>query len=155
MAHWKKYGRNVYCRYDYEGVDKTAAQTMMARLTGMIDMWNASGNGALPLGDGPEGPVLSSCSVFEYKDPVDGSVSKNQGWRFILADGSRFVFRLSGTGSVGATIRLYLERYISPTADEAALTAGVQDALGPIVECALRFSCLEEYTGRKEPTVIT
>jgi len=155
VAHWKKYGRNVYCRYDYEGVGTADAQTMMARLTGMIDMWTQSGQGPVPLGDTADGPVLASCSVFEYTDPVDGSVSKNQGWRFILADGSRFVFRLSGTGSVGATIRLYLERYIAPSADEAALTADVQAALGPIVACALKFSCLEEYTGRKEPTVIT
>ena len=65
------------------------------------------------------------------------------------------MFRLSGTGSVGATIRLYLERYIPPSVDEAVLTADVQSALGPIVDCALKFSCLEEYTGRKEPTVIT
>ncbi len=155
VAHWKKYGRNVYCRYDYEGVGKADAQAMMSRLTGMIDMWGKAGQGPVPLGDTDDSPVLASCSVFEYTDPVDGSVSKNQGWRFILADGSRFVFRLSGTGSVGATIRLYLERYIAPSADEAVLTADVQSALGPIVDCALKFSCLEEYTGRKEPTVIT
>ena len=99
--------------------------------------------------------MLASCSEFEYKDPVDGSVSKNQGWRFILADGSRFVFRLSGTGSVGATIRLYLERYIPASAEEAVLTSDVQAALGPIVECALKFSGLKSYTGRDAPTVIT
>ena len=155
LAHWKKYGRNVYCRYDYENVDKVAAGKMMARLTGMIDMWTSSGQGPVPLGHGDGAPVLASCSEFEYTDPVDSSVSKNQGWRFILADGSRFVFRLSGTGSVGATIRLYLERYIPATADEATLTADVQSALGPIVDCALKFSCLQSYTGRDAPTVIT
>ena len=165
VNHWKEFGRNVYCRYDYEGVTKESAHKMMARLTGMIDMFNIAGEE----GEGGEGGEsttqcvsigdgtckLAKCDEFSYTDPVDGSVSTNQGWRFVLSDGSRFVFRLSGTGSVGATIRLYLERYLSPDVDEATLTMDVQEALGPIVQCALQFSCLEQYTGRTAPTVIT
>ena len=153
VDHWRTYGRNVYCRYDYEGVTTESARAMMARLTGMIDMFNLA-----PLSDGVDiggGCVLAKCDEFSYTDPVDGSVSTNQGWRFVLADGSRFVFRLSGTGSVGATIRLYLERYLSADVEESTLTMDVQEALGPIVQCALNFSCLEKYTGRSSPTVIT
>ena len=156
IDHWKEYGRNVYCRYDYEGVSKEDATKMMARLTGMIEMFNMAQM------SGPSFSInigsdikLSRCDEFSYKDPVDGSVSTNQGWRFVLDDGSRFVFRLSGTGSVGATIRLYLERYLAPDVDESLLTMGVQEALGPIVDCALQFSQLEHFTGRKAPTVIT
>ena len=100
IGHWKRFGRNVYCRYDYEGVDKTSALKMMARLTGIIDMWRLSGNKPVTL---PAGNfVLSKADEFEYHDPVDKSVTRNQGWRFIMSDGSRFVFRLSGTGSTSA-----------------------------------------------------
>jgi phosphoglucomutase len=152
VDHWKVYGRNVYCRYDYEGVTTESALTMMARLTGMIDMFNLSGGQPVSIG---ENCVLAQCDEFEYSDPVDGKVTRNQGWRFVLSDGSRFVFRLSGTGSVGATIRLYLERYIGPDAAENVLTMGVQEALGPIVQCAFNFSRLCQYTGRNVPTVIT
>ena len=160
VDHWKTYGRNVYCRYDYENVSKESATSMTSRLTGMIDMFNmskkkeeeSSGPNGVSIGGGC---VLSQCDEFEYSDPVDGSITKKQGWRFVLSDGSRFVFRLSGTGSVGATIRLYLERYLSPDSEESVLTMDVQQALGPIVQCALNFSQLEQYTGRSAPTVIT
>jgi len=152
VSHWKEYGRNVYCRYDYEAVDKSKALQMTARLTGMIDMFNSSGAKVCKLTDKAE---LVSCDEFEYVDPIDKSVSSNQGWRFKLADGSRFVFRLSGTGSVGATIRLYLERYIGANQGDAQLLQTVQSALGPIVDAALSFSKLEEYTGRASPSVIT
>jgi len=160
VDHWKTYGRNVYCRYDYENVSKESATSMTSRLTGMIDMFNmskkkeeeSSGPNGVSIGGGC---VLSQCDEFEYSDPVDGSITKKQGWRFVLSDGSRFVFRLSGTGSVGATIRLYLERYLSPDSEESVLTMDVQQALGPIVQCALNFSQLDQYTGRSAPTVIT
>jgi phosphoglucomutase len=85
-------------------------------------------------------------------DPVDGSVSSHQGWRFIFKDGSRFVFRLSGTGSVGATIRLYLEKYV----DDASLFGqSTQETLGVMVNLALDYSQLKEFTGCEEPSVIT
>lgn len=152
VDHWKTYGRNVYCRYDYEGVTKESALTMMARLTGMIEMFNLSGGKPVSIGDNC---ILAQCDEFDYSDPVDGKVTSNQGWRFVLSDGSRFVFRLSGTGSAGATIRLYLERYIKADVEENVLTMNVQDALGSIVQCALDFSCLSKFTGRDSPTVIT
>jgi phosphoglucomutase len=163
VDHWKTYGRNVYCRYDYENVSTESATSMTERLTGMIDMFNMSKNSEdSKVGEEEDrgvtiggGCVLSQCDEFEYSDPVDGSVTKKQGWRFVLSDGSRFVFRLSGTGSVGATIRLYLERYLGPDSEESVLTMEVQVALGPIVQCALDFSQLEQYTGRNAPTVIT
>merc|ERR1711939_1267804 len=90
--------------------------------------------------------------VFEYNDPVDGSVSKNQGIRFIFEDGSRIIFRLSGTGVAGATVRLYLEKYESASGD---LGKHQFDVVKPLALIALEVSKLEEYTGRKEPTVIT
>ena len=96
--------------------------------------------------------MLASCDIFEYTDPVDASVSKNQGWRFLLKGGSRFVFRKSGTGSSGATIRLYLEKYES---EEAMLGQSREEALGQLVRHALAFSKLQELTGRDQPTVIT
>mmetsp|Transcript_8818 Transcript_8818/g.11483 ORF Transcript_8818/g.11483 Transcript_8818/m.11483 type:complete len:583 (+) Transcript_8818:107-1855(+) len=143
--HWATYGRNYYSRYDYENVDKEKAMAMMAELTNKIES-GLAGTELLP------GYTLGECDEFEYHDPVDKSVSSNQGWRFNFTDGSRFVFRLSGTGSVGATIRLYLEKYESEESKLSQLTA---DALSDLVQIALKFSRIEEYTGRKEPTVIT
>jgi phosphoglucomutase len=147
--HWKKYGRNYYCRYDYEGVKSEDADKLMNLMRGKSPA---------------EIPPLRGipCSVvddFEYNDPVDGSVSKKQGIRIIFADGSRFVLRLSGTGSSGATIRLYIEQYM--TADEVTqrLAAGslpsTSHALADLVSLSLNVSQMEALTGRKEPTVIT
>ena len=90
--------------------------------------------------------------MFEYTDPVDGSVSKNQGVRFMFDDGSRFVFRLSGTGVAGATIRMYLEKYVPPTGD---LAMHAFDVVKPIADVALAISGLAAATGRETPTVIT
>ena len=94
-AHWAEYGRNYYARYDYEGVDKDAANKMMA---GMVEKQ------ASLVGTTIKGMKISAADMFAYNDPVDGSVSNNQGIRFLFADGSRFVFRLSGTGVAGATM---------------------------------------------------
>jgi phosphoglucomutase len=94
-----------------------------------------------------EGNVADS---FTYEDPVDGSISKNQGLRFMFADGSRYVFRLSGTGSSGATVRLYLER---PASEGFDLTT--EEAVASIVEKALAASDIKQLTGRDAPTVIT
>ena len=142
-AHWAEYGRNYYARYDYEGVDKGAAEKMMA---GMVE--------AQPglIGKTFGGMTVSKADMFAYNDPVDGSISKNQGVRFIFADGSRFVFRLSGTGVAGATIRMYLEKYAGPKED---LTLHAFDVVKPIADIALEISKLKELTGRDAPTVIT
>merc|ERR1711959_404061 len=106
--HWKIYGRNYYARYDYEGVDKPKAEEMMKM------MGDKSGQ---LVGTSIQGMEIAKNDVFEYNDPVDGSVSKNQGIRFIFEDGSRIIFRLSGTGVAGATVRLYLEKYEAPEGD--------------------------------------
>merc|ERR1719506_3572180 len=90
--------------------------------------------------------------VFEYLDPVDGSVSKNQGVRFIFEDNSRIIFRLSGTGVAGATVRLYLEKYEAPGGN---LTQHQFEVVKPLAELAFKLSDLANYTGRDKPTVIT
>lgn len=142
--HWKTYGRNYYCRYDYENVDSALAKQLTDHLTAMC----GSGKPKVSLGTVP----LDKVDEFEYLDPVDGSVSKNQGWRFVFEDGSRFVFRMSGTGSVGATIRLYLEKYET---EAAKLGMDRDTALEELVKLALTTSKLAEFTGRDCPTVIT
>mmetsp|Transcript_13325 Transcript_13325/g.53450 ORF Transcript_13325/g.53450 Transcript_13325/m.53450 type:complete len:490 (-) Transcript_13325:1770-3239(-) len=139
--HWATYGRNYYCRYDYEGVDKTKATAMMAAMTAAT-----AENTGKTIGDF----TIATADVFGYLDPVDGSVSKNQGLRFLMADGSRIVFRLSGTAGSGATVRLYLEKY-----DATVLDKHVSEVVGPLVAVAMELSKLPEMTGRTEPTVIT
>lgn len=146
-THWAAYGRSYYCRYDYEEVESEKAAAMMAGLTDEIKKFNEGGKQPKPLS---EKYSLVECDQFEYHDPVDGSISSNQGWRFIFQDGSRFVFRLSGTGSSGATIRLYIEKFDQRDTDRATA-----DALKEIVDIALQVSDLELHTGRKKPTVIT
>ena len=142
-AHWKEYGRNYYARYDYEGVEKEAAEKMMA---GMVAAQPAL------VGTTVGGMKIADADMFAYTDPVDGSISKNQGVRFIFDDGSRFVFRLSGTGVAGATIRMYLEKYAAPTDD---LDLHAFAVVEPIAAIALSISKLTEFTGRDAPTVIT
>jgi len=143
LEHWKEYGRNYYARYDYEGVEKQAAEQMMNAMVAAQPGLVGSTHG---------GMTISKADMFEYHDPVDGSVSKNQGVRFIFSDGSRFVFRLSGTGVQGATIRMYLEKYEAPSGN---LQMHAFDVVKPIADIALSISKLCEFTGRKEPTVIT
>lgn len=141
--HWKEYGRNYYARYDYEGVDKPAAEAMMAKM--------AENSGKL-VGQEFGGMKMKINDVFEYHDPVDGSVSKNQGIRFIFEDGSRIIFRLSGTGVAGATVRLYLEKYEAPSGD---LNKHQFEVVLPLAAVAMELSGLKEATGRDTPTVIT
>jgi phosphoglucomutase len=96
--------------------------------------------------------VVSVADDFSYTDPIDGSVTSKQGIRIIFSDGSRIVYRLSGTGSQGATIRLYVDCYES---DKTKYRSKAQEVLKPLIEIALQISQLRELTGRKEPTVIT
>ncbi len=96
--------------------------------------------------------TVAESGNFAYTDPIDHSVSKNQGLYVTFTDGSRFVIRLSGTGSQGATIRLYVEKY---SKDEKEYEADTQKGLKPLIDVALSLSKLVEHTGRKEPTVIT
>ena len=154
--HWQTYGRNYYSRYDYETVDASAAQQMVARLLEMGEAFTAAGHGPerpQPLGE--SGYELATVDEFTYTDPIDGSVSANQGVRLLMADGSRVVFRLSGTGSVGATVRIYFEKYVSPTAEPEALEMDTADALAPLIALGLELSAVQTLTGRDAPTVIT
>jgi len=141
--HWQEYGRNYYARYDYEGVDKPKAEEMMKAM--------ADKSGQLA-GQDFGGMKMKTNDVFEYLDPVDGSISKNQGIRFIFEDNSRIIFRLSGTGVAGATVRLYLEKYEPP---EGNLSQHQFDVVKPLADIALELSQLQTFTGRETPTVIT
>lgn len=142
--HWSKFGRNFYSRYDYEGVASDDANKMVEHLQAIVD--------ASKPGDELCGFKIATADNFTYTDPIDGSIAKNQGIRFVFEDGSRIIFRLSGTGSAGATIRMYIETY---TKDASKFDMDAQDALKSIIDAALATSKLQEFTGRDKPTVIT
>lgn len=148
--HWASYGRHYYTRYDYENVDAGAAKELMACLVKL----QSSLTEVNEIVSGIQSDVskVVHADEFEYKDPVDGSISKHQGIRYLFEDGSRLVFRLSGTGSEGATIRLYIEQYEK---DPSKTGRDSQDALAPLVAVALGLSKMQEFTGRSAPTVIT
>ncbi|MEZ0497938.1 alpha-D-glucose phosphate-specific phosphoglucomutase [Sphingomonas sp. IW22] len=141
--HWARYGRNYYARHDYEGIATERADALMAEL-----------RGALPTLPGREtaAGAVSTADDFSYTDPTDGSVSAHQGIRIGFADGSRVVFRLSGTGTQGATLRVYLERYVGADGELALETA---DALAPLIQAADALAGITRHTGMDEPSVIT
>ncbi len=141
--HWAQYGRNFYSRHDYEDLPLEAAQGIMQQLHGRFAALRGSRFGSRE---------VQFCDDFSYTDPVDGSVSTGQGLRIGFADGSRIVFRLSGTGTQGATLRIYLEAY-EPDTSRHALDA--QQALAELIEIAGAVSELKQRTGRDKPTVIT
>ena len=141
--HWARFGRNYYSRHDYEAVDAAAADGMMAALREKLPKLAGQ-----TLGDFR----VSLADDFVYTDPVDGSIASKQGVRIVMTDGSRIVFRLSGTGTEGATIRLYLERY---EADPARHNLETQQALSGLVAIADGVSELRRRTGREQPSVIT
>ncbi|CAN1297218.1 Phosphoglucomutase, cytoplasmic [Linum perenne] len=126
--HWATYGRHYYTRYDYENVDAGAAKELMSNLVKLQS--NLAAVNEIVKGIRPDVSKISHADEFEYKDPVDGSVSAHQGIRYLFEDGSRLVFRLSGTGSVGATIRLYIEQYEK---DPSKIGRDSQEALSPLV----------------------
>jgi len=142
-GHWQKFGRNFYSRHDYEGVDSGAAEKVLQNVRDQF---------ASLTGESLAHRVVQICDDFSYTDPVDGSVSKNQGVRILFEDGSRIIFRLSGTGTSGATVRLYLESY-EPDVGRHGLDA--QEALADLIAAAGYVSRLRELTGRDKPTVIT
>ncbi|XP_036383077.1 phosphoglucomutase-like protein 5 [Megalops cyprinoides] len=148
--HWAKLGRNYFCRFDYEGVDPRAAFYMMRDLEAVIsDKAFTSQKFAV----GNNVYSVEKADNFEYIDPVDGTVARNQGLRIIFSDASRLIFRLSGTGSgTGATIRIYAESY---ERDPERQNRETQAVLGPLIAIALKISDIHERTGRRGPTVIT
>lgn len=141
--HWAKFGRNFYSRHDYEAIDSAAAnglmETIRAKLNDLIG--KSFGNYTLTLADD-----------FSYSDSVDGSVSTNQGIRLIFSDGSRIVLRLSGTGTQGATLRVYLEKYES---DASKFEIPIQTALAELIKIADEIAEIKVRTGMQEPTVVT
>jgi len=141
--HWATYGRNYYTRYDYEAVPTDAANGVMAHLRAAL--------AALP-GTSLGGHTVHAADDFAYTDPVDGSTSAKQGIRVLFTDGARLVYRLSGTGTEGATIRVYIESR-ETAADRLGMETAV--ALRALVDVALGLAEIVARTGRTEPTVIT
>lgn len=141
--HWAEYGRNYYSRHDYEDVDSGIANDLMDALRARFDDLKGQSFGPL---------VVSSADEFWYDDPVDGSHSAGQGIRIGFTSGGRVVFRLSGTGTVGATIRVYLEELET---DPAQMNKDAQDALAPIIAAAEAIAQVRAKTGRDAPNVIT
>ncbi|WP_288410213.1 alpha-D-glucose phosphate-specific phosphoglucomutase [uncultured Sphingomonas sp.] len=141
--HWARYGRNYYARHDYEGVEQAGADALMTSLRDRLATLPGTTIGDL---------TFAQADDFAYHDSTDGSVSRNQGIRILFADGSRIVFRLSGTGTQGATLRVYIERYEPADGDLAQQTG---DALAPLVAAAETVASIRKHTGRNEPDVIT
>ncbi|KAB2624205.1 phosphoglucomutase [Pyrus ussuriensis x Pyrus communis] len=129
--HWATFGRHYYTRYDYENVDAGKAKELMASLVKLQS--DLSEVNKIVKGIRSDVSNVVNADEFEYKDPVDGSISKHQGIRYLFEDGSRLVFRLSGTGSEGATIRLYIEQYEK---DPSKIGRESSEALGPLVSCS-------------------
>lgn len=143
--HWRSYGRDYYSRHDYEAVDSAAAEGLMADMNARLDDLPGT-----EVGNPPK--VIARADQFAYTDPVDGSVSKNQGLRIFFEDDSRAVIRLSGTGTEGATIRVYLERYEPAEGD---LNVETQAALRDLAAAVNALTGLSERTGREAPDVMT
>lgn len=141
--HWAEHGRNYYARHDYEEVDAKGAEALIAALREQL--------ATLP-GTLHHGVELVEADDFAYHDPVDGSDSKHQGIRLHFADGSRIVFRLSGTGTLGATLRVYIERF---EPDPARQNEDTEIALSDLIAASREIARIAHYTGRLEPSVIT
>jgi phosphoglucomutase len=142
-SHWQEYGRNFYSRHDYEGVESEGANELMSRLRNLSNEITGQKYGNYE---------VKYCDDFSYTDPVDGSISKKQGIRIGFRDGSRIVFRLSGTGTKGATLRVYIESY---EPDASKHKQETQAALAPLIQIAEEIAQIKKYTQRDQPTVIT
>ncbi|MBS0565361.1 MAG: alpha-D-glucose phosphate-specific phosphoglucomutase [Proteobacteria bacterium] len=142
-AHWSAFGRNYYSRHDYEALPADLGAAVMDDLRARLP--------GLP-GQVVEGMRVETADDFSYVDPVDGSASAGQGLRVVFAGGSRLVLRLSGTGTEGATLRLYLERYV---AGPEGLDQDVQEALAPLIRAAETLAAIRARSGRTGPDVIT
>jgi phosphoglucomutase len=142
-AHWAKYGRNYYSRHDYEGLETAPAEALMNDLRGRLATLKGQQFGAYK---------VELADDFAYTDPVDGSVSTKQGIRLIFTDGSRIIFRLSGTGTEGATLRVYIEQF---EPDPARHDLDTQVVLADLIAIADTVAGIKQRTGRVAPTVIT
>ena len=141
--HWACFGRNYYARHDYEGIEIDGAEALMASLRERVPGLVGAKAGDL---------TVETADDFSYHDPVDGSDSRRQGIRILFEDGSRIVFRLSGTGTEGATLRVYIERY-EPKDGQLGLETAT--ALAPLIEAAEMIAKIAQHTGRTEPDVVT
>lgn len=141
--HWKTFGRDIYCRHDYEAVETDIADAIVKHLRKQLPKL---------VGQSFAEYTVKYADEFSYTDPVDGSVSSNQGIRIGFENGSRIIYRLSGTGTVGATLRIYLEKF---EADASMHYQDAQQALGFLIDLAEQFCEIKKRTGRTEPTVIT
>jgi len=141
--HWQTYGRNYYSRHDYEGLDTDAANGLVDNLRSQLSTLPGKSFGNLK---------VEKADDFAYHDPIDKSVSEHQGIRVLFEGGSRVVFRLSGTGTSGATLRVYIERY---EPDSTRHNIETQEALADLIAAAESIANIRERTGRNEPTVIT
>ena len=141
--HWRSFGRNYYSRHDYEEIPSELADNLMTALRGKLATLPGAQVGGL---------TIETAEDFAYSDPVDHSVSENQGVCIRFAGGSRVVMRLSGTGTAGATLRVYLERFVGSDGDHEQ---DVQAALAPVIAAAESIAGIEARTGRKEPDVVT
>jgi phosphoglucomutase len=141
--HWRTYGRNYYTRHDYEEIDLTAAHGLMSALRDATKTLPGKTFGA---------HKVEAADDFAYHDPVDGSDAADQGIRVMFEGGSRIVYRLSGTGTVGATLRVYVERYEPPS---GKLDQETQGALSDLIALSRGLGEIEKRTGRKAPSVVT
>ena len=142
-AHWAEYGRDYYTRHDYEGVDKAAAEALMADVRRRLPELPGRRYGAL---------TVAGADDFSYRDPVDGSSAGNQGLRIFFEENARAVFRLSGTGTVGATLRVYMERYEEGS---GALDLDPQEAVAAVIAAAAEIAGIRPRLGRDGPDVRT
>ena len=146
--HWSEYGRNYYTRHDYEAISRDSGDAIMTRLRGIVSgsqdiesQWFEAA-----------GVALKQQDDFAYTDPVDESVSEHQGVRFLFEDGSRIIYRLSGTGTEGATLRVYVEK---PVIEESLQNQDTQKTLAHLIELASKIAAIQSLSGREQPTVIT
>ncbi|XP_055945545.1 phosphoglucomutase-1-like [Argiope bruennichi] len=149
LEHWQKFGRNFFTRYDYENCDAEPCNKMIAELEGVMQSQKLIKKSFTSLN---KTYIVSNMDNFEYTDPVDKSVASKQGLRILFDDGSRIVLRLSGTGSSGATVRLYIDSYEK---DAEKIKQPAQEVLKPLINIALEITKIKEFTGRDDPTVIT
>jgi len=139
--HWGKYGRNYYCRWDFEGVTSAGGNAMMDKMRGETEANTGKVVGKY---------TIATADDFTYVDPVDGSVAKKQGIRFLMSGGSRIIFRLSGTAGSGATVRMYIEQY-----EPENISMTVSESLADLITVALDLCDIKTFCGTETPTVIT
>ena len=141
--HWLFFGRHYYSRHDYESIPSDVANSLYTRLSNMLPTLKDQSFA---------GRTVKSADDFSYKDPVDGSITLNQGLRILLDDGSRVIVRLSGTGTQGATLRVYFESFVPSDGD---ITQDPQLALAPLIKSIDSLAEISKRTGMPTPTVIT